>query len=246
MIGVFPWLLVAWAFCSQAAPGPAGDPNRQFQSVRALLRDGRFADAEPIARAMCAERPEDPRAAFYLGLVLHKAHRYSEALPLLERAAAAPASAFAEAPHAVHYLGWCRYYLGQLPAAEEAFKRHAVAFPEYDDTQFALGLIAYDEDRLPEAEARFRQALLLLARRPDAGRERAKNLARLGDVQLRLGRLDDAEASYREAASLHPGLAEHWSKLARVLDRKGDAAGAGAARARAASIEAAASGARTP
>lgn len=244
--------LVAWGAGAPGSQGPAGGSalappaaraagTGGLETVRALLRDSRYPEAEQAARALLAANPGDPRASFYLGLALHKSKRHGEALVLLERASAAPGGAFPEASHASHYLGWCRYYLGDLPGARAAFEAHAAAFPDYDDTQFALGLIAYEEDRLPDAEGRFRRALELLSkdRSPATAKERAKNLARLGDVLLRQDRLPDAERCYREAVGLWPTHGEAWSKLARVLDRQGRGAEADSARAEQARIRAA-------
>lgn len=240
--------LLSVTLCIATAGGPGGPPARgaadaalaadaRLAAIRALLRDSRFAEAEPIARAWVADRPAEARAAFYLGLVLHKAKRHGEAQALLERAASAPAGAFPEALHASHYLGWCRYYLGDLVGAKASFEAHAAAFPRYDDDQFALGVIAYDEDRLEDSESRFRLALELLGASGSA-KERAKNLARLGDVLLRLERLAAAEACYREAIRLHEGHGEAWSKLARVLDRLGRGGEATETRARQAQLKA--------
>jgi len=212
------------------------DPR--LEVVRQLLRSAQYPSAEAVARAMVTDRPDDVRAAFYLGLALHKEKRHGEALVYLERAAAASADSFPEAPHAVHYLGWCRYYLGDLPGARVAFTAHANAFPKYDDTQFALGLIAYEEDRLAESEAYFRRAIQLLDEQQGAPRERAKNLARLGDLLLRQDRLIEAEQCYRSAVALFEQHGEAWSKLARVLDRLGRADDASDARARQAAVKA--------
>jgi tetratricopeptide (TPR) repeat protein len=237
----FPQLLAAAVISVAAAvvtqvPPSAGSPDPRLVAVRELLRESRFEEAEPVARAWVRDRADDPRAGFYLGLVLHKAKRHGEAKAFLERAAAAPAGAFPEAVHASHYLGWCLYYLGDLDGAKASFTVHARAFPRYDDDQFALGIIAYDEDRLDDAEARFRLAIELLGA-AGAPKERAKNLARLGDVLLRRDRLGDAEACYREAIRLHEMNGEAWSKLARVLDRQGRADEAQATRARQAELK---------
>lgn len=227
---------------ASAGPSPetarnAGTPAPDRLSVvRRLLRDGQFAAAIPVAQAAVAAAPEDLRARFFLGLCLHKSKRYAEALPLLEAVAADPAPGFPEAPHAVHYLGWCRYYLGDLPGARAAFQAHANAFPNYDDSHFGLGLVAFDEDRTAEAEQSFRRALELLGDQQGAARERAKNLARLGDVLLRQERLAEAEQSYRRAVELFEDHYEAWAKLARLLDRLGRADEAAAARAKQAAV----------
>jgi tetratricopeptide (TPR) repeat protein len=219
-------------------PATAAAPDPRWEVVRKLLRSAQYPSAEAVARSMVKERPDDLRAGFYLGLALHKEKRHGEALAYLERASAAPVDSFSEAAHAVHYLGWCRYYLGDLPGARAAFTTHANAFPNYDDTQFALGLIAYEEDRVIDSEAYFRRALQLLEEQQGSARERAKNLARLGDVLLRQDRLPEAEQCYRRAVELFETHGEAWSKLARVLDRLGRASDAANARARQAEIKA--------
>lgn len=211
-------------------------PSAAIERVRAALRAGDFLQAEEVARGWSAAEPADLRAAFFVGLSLHKQKRHAEALKFLERADAAPADAFPESPHVAHYLGWCRYYLGDLAGARAALDAHAAAFPEYDDTQFALGLIAFDQDQVDEAERRFRRALELLQQAggdaaPATARERAKCLARLGDVALRRGDLEAAERDARAAVALWPDHHEAWAKLARVLDRQGKAAEAATARA---------------
>lgn len=241
--------LIAAVLGNLAGGGPPpGDP---VDGVRDALRAGDLPAAERSARAWSDARPADLRAAFYLGLSLHKLKRHAEALVLLERAEAASDAAFPESPHVSHYLGWCRYYLGDLVGARTAFLAHAAAFPEYDDTQFAIGLIAFDQDEVDEAERRFRRALELLERAgaaPGIARERAKCLARLGDVALRRGDLASAERDARAAVALWPDHHEAWAKLARVLDRQGRAMDAAAARAeqQAALARVAASGKAAP
>lgn len=230
-----------WAVASAlSAPGAVGARSAQpppdaAAGVREALLAGDFEAAGRMARRWADAQPGSARAAFYVGLSFHKQKRHAEALAFLERAEAAPDSEFPEAPHVPHYLGWCRYYLGDLAGAHRAFEAHAAAFPGYDDSQFALGLIAFDRDELDEAEHRFRRALELLQRAAGGAaagtaRERAKCLARLGDVALRRGDLESAERDARAAVELWPDHHEAWAKLARVLDRQGKAAEASAAR----------------
>jgi hypothetical protein len=65
----------------------------------------------------------------------------------------------------------------------------------------------------------------------DAG-DLARYHARLADVQVRLDRLPAARASLEASIALVPDHFEVWHKLARVLRRQGDAAGADRAQAR--------------
>lgn len=215
---------------SGAAPAEPMDPR--LPPIHAALRAGDFAAAESRCREWAAAAPGDARAAFYLGLALHKQKRYGDALPQLEAAERAPANAFPERPHVPHYLGWCRLYLGDLAGAKVAFVEHARAFPDYDDTQFALGVIAFDEDRTADAERQFRRALALLDAQKGPARERAKCMARLGDCAMRRDDLASAEREYRAALALWPDHHEAWAKLARVLDRTGKPDEANAARTR--------------
>jgi len=191
----------------------------RIELVRKLLRSGQYESAIAVAGAEVRDHPTDLRAQFFLGIALHKSKRYAEALKHLEATAAAPEASFPEAAHAVHFLAWGRYYLGDLAGARAAFIQHINAFPNYDDSHFGLGLVAYDEDRIVEAEQCFRRALELLGEQDGAARERAKNLARLGDVLLRQERLVEAEVAYRRAVELWEDHYEAWAKLARVLDR---------------------------
>jgi tetratricopeptide (TPR) repeat protein len=202
---------------AQRAPTPE---DARYAAIRALLRQQQFSDAQAVAETILSERPQEWRAQFFAGLALHKQKSYGKARPLLE-AASMHETEFAEGLHAVHFLGWCAYYLGDLESAKRAFLTHQQRFPSYDDSFFALGLIALDEDHLAEAEAYFRRAMDEIAKAGGLPRERGKNLARLGDTLLRQERLAEAEAAYREAVALWRDHHEAWAKLARILDRTG-------------------------
>lgn len=204
------------------------DPR--IRAIRHLLRASRYADAQMVAEAMLATSPDSAQARFYAGLALHKQKMYARARPLLEYAAE-HANEFQQGPHAIHYVAWCAFYLGDLRAARQAFTEHMNAFPNYDDTHFGLGLVALEEHRLAEAEACFRTALDLLVKQGGLPRERAKNLARLGDVLLAEDRGGEAEMAYRQAVGLWRDHHEAWAKLARILDRNGRTAEAEVARA---------------
>jgi tetratricopeptide (TPR) repeat protein len=208
----------------------ATNDDPRFAVIKALMRGTKYSDALTVAETLYRSNHNLARAEFYVGLCLHKLRRYDAARPYLARAAER-STEFREGPHANHYLGWCAYYLGDLAGARNAFERHMNEFPNYDDTHFGLGLVSMDEDKLAEAERSFRTALDLIQEQNGRPRERAKNLARLGDVQLRMDQSANAEQSYREAVALWPDHHEAWAKLARILDRQARSEEAESARA---------------
>lgn len=201
---------------SQPVAAPLNDPR--LGVVRKLLGAAQYEEARVVAEAVLKDNPTSPRAKFYAGLTLHKLKKYAAARPLLEAAMAQP-TAFSEGPHVIHYVAWCAYYLGDLQGARMAFTTHLHEFPNYDDSHFGLGLVELEEDHLPEAEACFRRALELLTMNNGLKRERAKNLARLGDVFMREDRLGEAEVAYRDAVALWPDHYEAWARLSRLMDR---------------------------
>lgn len=200
----------------QPVAAPLNDPR--LGVVRKLLGAAQYEEARVVAEAVLKDNPTSPRAQFYAGLTLHKLKKYAAARPLLEAAMAQP-TAFSEGPHVIHYVAWCAYYLGDLQGARVAFTAHLHEFPNYDDSHFGLGLVELEEDHLPEAEACFRRALELLTMNNGLKRERAKNLARLGDVFMREDRLGEAEVAYRDAVALWPDHYEAWARLSRLMDR---------------------------
>ena len=78
---------------ARVAPAPA-DADALARAAFAAHRSGNIDEAERGYRAALAIAPEHPLASHYLGVVLYQRNRLDEAIPLLERsAAAAPAGA---------------------------------------------------------------------------------------------------------------------------------------------------------
>ncbi len=201
------------------APKTLSQPvNHQNLSVGAkLLRSGQFLDAEIVLRALLVEQPQCARGEFLLGVAVMKQKKYSQARPLLESSLARDQD-FAERAQVDHFIGWCCYYLGDLDSAKRAFQSHVGTNPTADDSYFGLGVIAIDEDRMGDAELALGRAIELIGPHPARSRDRAKCLARLGDVAVRKDKLDEALALYEEASQLWPDHYEVWGKIARVYD----------------------------
>ncbi len=221
-------------------PPPPGD--EQARVALQLIARNHPEQAEPVARALLNSFPDQPRAAFVLGLSLHKQKRYSDAVPYFEQALAGAAAIdaeqrsqrFPEHTHVAHFLGWARYYAGDLDGARGAFTSHVAVVPTAGDSWYGIALVEIDEDQVDAAAAALERAMTCL---PEAerveetrSRDRGKILARQGDLALRADRTQDAVELYRRALRAWPDHYEVWAKVARCYDRLGDAESADRAR----------------
>jgi len=202
-------------------------PNLSVASQ--LVAVGSFLDAEIVLTAILREEPESAQAKFLLGVVFLKTQRAARALPLLQ-ASIASGQAFTGRTHVEHFIGWANYQLGELDAAKRAFQSHVAAVPTADDSYYGLAVIALDEDRVADAQQALERALELVGSSPRRARDRAKILARLGDIEFRADRIDPAVALFEDSLALYADHVEVWGKLARALDRLGRADAAEAAR----------------
>ena len=197
----------------------------QLTAAAQLIADRKIDEARSRLQAHVAEHPDDGRAAFLLGLTYHREKRYTLARPWFQ-------SAVRLAPdyHTVHHFhGWCLFYLGDMPGARAAFNRHLEAVPGEGDSHFALGLIAFNDDRLDDAQRRFAGAIELQRDRPGRRRDVSKAHARLADVHIRRGELQEAKTQLLLATELWPQHYAAFYKLSRVLRRLGEDAAADAA-----------------
>ena len=182
-----------------------------------LLSSGQFLDAEIVLRAILKEQPNCARAEFLLGVTLLKQKQYAKARPLLEESLARKQD-FSGRKQVDHFLGWTCFYLGDLESAKRHFQSHVGAMPTADDSYYGLAVIAIEEDRMSDAQVALERAMELIGTAPDRNKDRAKVLARLGDVELRREKTSEAIELYEEAATLWPDHYEIWGKLARVYD----------------------------
>jgi tetratricopeptide (TPR) repeat protein len=197
-------------------PAEAGLPP-ELRAWARLIAAGRAAQAREELLRHLEQFPDDGRAEFLLGLTFHREKSYALALPHLEKAAG-----LAPEYHPVHhFLGWCRYYLGDMPGSRSALLEHLRLAPGEGDSHFALGLIDLDENRLDEAEAQFREAIRLQEARPERKREVSKAHARLADVYIRRENLEAARVHLETSTALWPEHYTAFYKLSRVLRRLG-------------------------
>jgi Tfp pilus assembly protein PilF len=216
------------------APAPTAPPpaaampalDAELQGALALVERGKLEEARGALEARLAAHPDDAPATLVLALTYHRARAYGAAEPLFEKALALDPS------YGVvnHFLGWCRFHLGDLGGAREAFEAHLASAPDESDSHFGLGLVELEEGRLDEAEARFRRAIALIealrttgpARYAARKRDLGKCNARLGDVAFERGAMEAARDLYVEALSIDPNQYATYYALARVHRRLGN------------------------
>jgi predicted O-linked N-acetylglucosamine transferase (SPINDLY family) len=222
-------------------------------------RAGELAEARELyGRALEAD-PDHPLTLFRSGLLELQSANPSEALGLIERAAALDPD-----PRFAAGLGQVLHALGRHDEAAAAYARALCRDPASADAQFGLGLAlqsagrhlaaisAYEAatalapghfaawnnlgncrqraGRLAGAADAYRRALALRPREPGA-------IANLGTALLGLGSIEEAVALLGEAAALEPDRAAHAINLGIALCRHRDFAEADAVLARATALD---------
>lgn len=182
---------------------------KQYEAARLRL--------EPIVSA----HPGWARAHFLLALTYHEEQRYELARPLFARAVQLDAAEHSVLP----FYGWCLYYLGDLEAARRQFEAYLQVKPDFADGHYALALIDFDRDDL-EAASRRLATTINLASSAAEPRTEGKARARLADVHIRRGELEQARTELQRAVELRLDAYEAYFKLSRVLERLGDHEGA--------------------
>jgi len=227
-----------------ASPAPSAAPAKKAPRLDArltgafgLIKAGRHAEARKVAEAYLAsgDASHPGQAQFILGLSYHRERLYERARDHFARAVELEPDYVT----AYFFYGFTLFNLGRLDEARQAFEKYVAEGPEEAEAIFGLGLVALEQDRVDDAERSFLRAIALAqARAPgpvisgDAREDLARYHARLADVYLRRDDLPRARAALERSVELWPEHFEPWHKLARVLRRLGDAAGADRAQAR--------------
>jgi tetratricopeptide (TPR) repeat protein len=145
------------------APGPLAAAEDVASRARALIDQGRPAQAVPLLEEAAVAAPEDAEVVFLLGVAYQRTGRHEAALIALNRAAAlAP-----DDGRVFYNLGAVRFALAQWDEAAEAFLAVPPRAPEAAAAAYLnAGLSRYKAGRGEEAKA-------LLARAVTAGPESA-------------------------------------------------------------------------
>jgi tetratricopeptide (TPR) repeat protein len=174
-------------FLRSLLPGTR-DRARRLATAHQCEAAGDRAAAERTYRELLAARPDDAEALSRLGALLGLQGRATEAVPLLERAAA-----LKPAPSVLSDLGNAYWLAGRAGDAERLYRRALEADEGAAGARMNLGLLYRDQWRRADALAAFQQAY---AREP----LRPALLKNLVEVLLEAGRAGEAEVLCREAA----------------------------------------------
>jgi len=192
------------------------DPT--YKEVQKLLGQACLvADLLPAAKdhfeAALEQHPTDGHAAFLLGLALHNAARFVEAIPALDRAhALAPGN-----PNPLTYRGLSRLRLGEVDAARRDLQAALERAPKDPTSRTALAEIELSTGDPAAAEARVRE---VLGEHP--GSVEARIL--LGRILFDTGHPGDAVEQFRRALTASPGRNDVLYRLAQALLRSGQTA----------------------
>jgi Flp pilus assembly protein TadD len=176
-----------------------------LESARHACREGHYAEAEALCRALLERTPADAEVPYLLGLVLHHTGREAEAEEWLRRAAVLDP----RAPNTYYALGCVYAATGNAASAAEAFDATLQRNPTHLSAHYGLGNACYELRDYERAVSIYRQALALNPQ----DFELWNNLGRALEALLRTG---EALAAYDRAIEIQPefGLARSNHALA--------------------------------
>tara|TARA_B100001758_G_scaffold244980_1_gene257191 strand:- start:112 stop:1869 length:1758 start_codon:yes stop_codon:yes gene_type:complete len=186
-------------------------PQELLNSLFDHYQNGRFSDAEKLAKHINQYFPKHQFAWKVLGAVLEATGRNSEAVDInMTAVALSPEDAEAHSN-----LGNTLKELGRLEEAEGSYTQAIALKPDYAEAHSNLGNTLKELGRLDEAEASYTQAIAL---KPDF----AEAHSNLGNTLKELDRLDEAEASYTQAIALKPNYAKALANRSHLFLDKGE------------------------
>lgn len=110
--------------------------------------------------------------------------------------------------------GYAAYQRGEYGDAEVSFRRALAANPRFAEARYNLGLALYQQQRYGEALQYFRQSEQNLP-----ANQRSQLFYNQGNTLLKLNRLPQAAAAYRQSLRLRPSYVPAQKNLSYVLAR---------------------------
>ena len=178
--------------------------------VAAELRD--FESAESLFSSIWAAYPDTAKLGYNLALVQYRAGRFPQSVEALQRVIAGGH----ETSEICNLLAWCLYKQDDFRSAAAMLDK-AIALDPSDESNYLDGGMMLLDHHLYEAALTAAEKALEVA--PDSYRgHRLKAL-----VEIKLGRVNDAERLYKRAVELKPTDAQAITGLATAQLDKGNA-----------------------
>ena len=198
---------------SPRAPFDQGLFLTHFNKGQSFYEERRFEDAERELKATLRVLRSSGAARWALADVLEKRSRGTDAIALLEEAAALPVVA-----GRVHLL-WrtaqiAHGYYRDVEYVVRVVSERTRLVPNEPHAHKDLGLAYYRGGRDDEAAIELLMMTLL-------GHEDGESLGAIGEIHFNAGRLEDAEAALQRAAVLDPNRIQVRYVLARTLQQLG-------------------------
>jgi tetratricopeptide (TPR) repeat protein len=206
----------------QAPVSKAEETRRQVQLGNDFLRRGLYDDAEHAYRQALEADPSSQEALAGLGQVEVRRGRYSEALPLLERATRVPTQIVS----AFRAMGDAYAAMGDPEKASTSYRQAVALAPNDLSMRFALTHALTEIGNYDEARDICRGSIR--AARGDPGML-SRAYALLGEVESKSGDVAEGISAYYKASELAPKDAELARGFATCAARAGLYAEAGAA-----------------
>jgi predicted TPR repeat methyltransferase len=154
---------------------------------------GRLDEAQAAYEQILSERPDDPDALHFLGLVYFHRQDNDKAVALIERSIAqAP-----DNPHVWNNLGNILFFWNRRAEAQGAYRRVTEMAPEMAEPWYNIALLLRDDGKFHESVHYFHESL---RRQPTFSRAYES----LGMLHYRLGQIDYAAEVYRMWAAHEP------------------------------------------
>ncbi len=182
----------------------------EIERLVALFSQGRYQEAEILARSLIARFPEHGFAWKVLGPILQQQGRQAEALSAMQKAVV-----LLPKDVETHYnLGIVYQDKGEHAKAEASYRRVLELASEYAEAYNNLGTTLKSLGKTDEAETSLR---LALKHKPDFP-EAYNNL---GNLLKEAGRIKEAKENYRLALKIKPDFIMAYSNLGNICKDQG-------------------------
>ena len=181
-----------------------------IRESNALLDNEHYEEAVPILQKLIAQEPEMPMLYFKLGGVYMHLQQYDKASPMLSKAVELdPTFTMAELD-----LGKTLMRLGDVQRATTALERLTARVPNLIDAHLLLEIV-YARANRPETISECEKVLKIIPEQYGTYMILGRYLAKSGDPEAALPKLEKAAALRPQRAEPHIALAEVYDQLGR-------------------------------